>query len=300
MGDSRTGDLFASDPSNLPANPPLLPYRRGAPPAWDSTRSILVGTSGWSFPDWIGRFYPMGLPRADMLGYYSDHFPTVEVNSTYYRIPPPAVTEQMARKTPPGFRFTVKGPQVLTHEQTLDPEAMAAFRDCLAPLSDAGKLDGVLLQFPWSFRPGAASWDLLRGARREIPDLPLAIEFRHEGWARPETFTKLRDAGLGYCVVDEPKLPGLMPPVVELTSPIGYVRFHGRNQATWWAREPGRDRYDYLYSDAELREWTEKIHDLARRAEKVYVFFNNCHAGQAARNAALMQELLLRDAGGAM
>jgi uncharacterized protein YecE (DUF72 family) len=300
MGDSRTGDLFAPDPSDLPENPQPLPYRRGTPPAWDSIRPILVGTLGWSFPDWIGRFYPMGLPRADMLGYYSDHFPIVEVNSTYYRIPPPAVTEQMARKTPAGFRFTVKGPQVLTHEQTLDPEAMAAFRDCLAPLSAAGKLDGVLLQFPWSFRPGAASWDLLRGARREIPDVPLAIEFRHEGWARPETFTQLRDLGLGYCVVDEPKLPGLMPPVVELTSPIGYVRFHGRNQATWWAREPGKDRYDYLYSDAELREWTEKIHDLARRAEKVYVFFNNCHAGQAARNAALMQELLLRDAGGAI
>ena len=83
-----------------------------------------------------------------------------------------------------------------------------------------------------------------------------------------------------------------MPPVVELTSPIGYVRFHGRNSANWWGRGGG-DRYDYLYSDTELRDWVAKIHDLAARAEKVYVFFNNCHAGQAARNAALMQQLLL-------
>ncbi|HWN81393.1 MAG TPA: DUF72 domain-containing protein [Candidatus Udaeobacter sp.] len=297
MGDSRTGDLFAPDPSDLPANPPQASRRRG-PPAWDSNRQILVGTSGWSFPDWIGRFYPLGLPRTDMLGYYAEHFPIVEVNSTYYRIPPPAVTEQMARKTPPGFRFTVKGPHELTHEQRLDPEAMAAFRECLLPLAESGKLDGVLLQFPWSFRPGPASWELLGGARRAIADVPLTIEFRHEGWAQPSTFNRLRELDLGYCVVDEPKLPGLMPPLVETTSPIGYVRFHGRNSQNWWAREGGRDRYDYLYSDAELREWTVKIHELAQRAEKVYVFFNNCHAGQAARNAALMQELLLSDAGG--
>ena len=298
MGDSRTGDLFAPDPSDLPENPPPKPYRRGAQPSWDSNRRILVGTSGWSFPDWIGRFYPLGLPRADMLGYYADQFPVVEVNSTYYRIPPPAVTEQMARKTPPGFRFTVKGPHELTHERRLDPETMAAFRACLEPLAAADKLDGVLLQFPWSFRPGQASWELLRGARREIPDTPLTVEFRNDGWARPGTFSQLRDLDLGYCVVDEPRLPGLMPPTVELTTTVGYVRFHGRNYQNWWAREGNKDRYDYLYSDAELREWTEKIHDLARQAEKVYVFFNNCHAGQAAKNAALMQELLLRDAGG--
>src|SRR4029453_16780418 len=104
MGDSRTGDLFAPD-SDLPENPPPLPYRRGAKPSWDANPRILLGPSRWSFPDWIGRFYPLGLPRADMLGYYADHFPTVEVNSTYYRIPPPAVTEQMARKTPSGFRL---------------------------------------------------------------------------------------------------------------------------------------------------------------------------------------------------
>jgi uncharacterized protein YecE (DUF72 family) len=291
MGDPKTGDLFAPDASD-PSRPE--PFRGGAP-TWKPGGSILVGTSGYSFPDWMGRFYPFGLKREDLLRYYAERFPVVEVNSTYYRIPPPRVMEQMERKTPAGFRFTVKAPQVLTHEQRLDPEAMAAFRDCLAPLADAAKLDGVLLQFPWSFRPAAQSWELLTGAQRELPGVPLTIEFRNRDWATRETFTRLRDSGLGYCVVDEPRLPGLMPPIVELTTPIAYVRFHGRNYQHWWSRDAGHDRYDYLYTEAELKEWAEKIETLARSAEKTYVFFNNCHAGQAARNAALMQELLLRE-----
>jgi uncharacterized protein YecE (DUF72 family) len=264
-------------------------------PAWVPDQRILVGTSGYSFADWVGRFYPARIPRSEMLPYYSEHFPVVEVNTTFYRIPHPRVMEQMEKKTPPGFRFLVKGPQSLTHERRLDAESIAAFQDCLEPLRAAGKLDGVLLQFPWSFKPDSNSWRLLAGARQGLSEHKLFVEFRHASWDQPETFTRLRDHALGYCVVDEPRLEGLMPPVVELTSPAGYVRFHGRNSATWWGRGRG-DRYDYLYSDAELREWVGKIHDLAARAERVYVFFNNCHAGQAARNAQLMQQLLLAEA----
>jgi uncharacterized protein YecE (DUF72 family) len=232
-----------------------------------------------------------------MLSYYTGHFPAVEVNSTFYRIPSPRMMEQMEKKTPAGFRFVVKAPQTLTHERRIDAESISAFRDCLEPLRIAGKLDGVLLQFPWSFKPDLASWRLLESARRELTEVPVFVEFRHVNWAQPETFTRLRNQALGFCVVDEPRLEGLMPPVVELTSSSGYVRFHGRNYANWWGRgRGGGDRYDYLYSDAELREWVGKIHDLAARAQKVYVFFNNCHAGQAARNAALMQQLLLAEA----
>jgi uncharacterized protein YecE (DUF72 family) len=293
MGDRETGDLWTGFASRAMAGER---ERRGQP-NWDPDRRILVGTSGYSFADWIGRFYPPGLPRSEMLSYYTQHFPVVEVNSTYYRVPPPQVTAQMERKTPPGFRFVVKAPQAITHERRLDPDTLAAFRDCLEPLCDAGKLDGILLQFPWSFRDDPRSWRLLSGARAELPGHPLYVEFRHQSWARPETFERLRDSSLGYCVVDEPDLKGLMPPVVELTSPAGYVRFHGRNRANWWGPRGSRsgDRYDYLYSGSELGEWAVKIRDLARRAERVYVFFNNCHAGQAAQNAKLMQELLSAD-----
>lgn len=307
-----TGDLFAPDP---PDPSPGRPRRRPAAArssaargerVWDPSARIAVGTSGYSFRDWVGSFYPLGLPPREMLAYYTDHFPVVEVNSTYYRIPPPQVMEQMEKKTPPGFRFTVKAPRVITHEQRLDPEAIAEFQACLAPLADAGKLDGILLQFPWSFRPGPGSRGLLTGTREALPEHRLFAEFRNAAWNRPETFAELKDAGIGYCVVDEPTLPGLMPSTVALTTPIGYVRFHGRNRANWWSSRAGRGdgdeergrnrdllRYDYLYSNAELSEWALKIQELAKKAEKVYVFFNNCHAGQAARNAALMQAMLL-------
>jgi uncharacterized protein YecE (DUF72 family) len=295
MGDRLTRDLFAPAPRDPESERKALRQGEPGPPRWQPGRRILVGTSGYSFPDWVGPFYPLGLKRADMLPFYSERFPAVEVNSTYYRVPPPRVMAQMEEKTPPGFRFVVKAPQTLTHERRLDPAEIAGFRACLEPLAAAEKLDGVLLQFPWSFRPDRASRRLLAGARAALPDLPLWVEFRNASWAAPGTFEELRANGLGYCVVDEPGLPGLMPPVVELTAPAGYVRFHGRNAANWWGRGGG-DRYDYLYSPPELTAWVAKIHDLARRAEKVYVFFNNCHAGQAARNAQLMQELLLREA----
>src|SRR5688572_7064817 len=303
-----TGDLFAPDPGPGPGPRPGRPRARAArgDRVWDPKTRIAVGTSGYSFRDWIGNFYPLGLPRGEMLAYYTDHFPVVEVNSTYYRIPPPKVMEQMEKKTPPGFRFTVKAPRIVTHEQRLDPDAIRAFEACLAPLAEAGKLDGILLQFPWSFRPGPGSRGLLTGTREAFPAHGLFAEFRNAAWNRPETFAELKELGIGYCVVDEPALPGLMPATVELTTPVGYVRFHGRNRATWWSRnegdrEPGvggggnRDllRYDYLYSNAELSEWALKIQELAKKAEKVYVFFNNCHAGQAAKNAALMQSMLL-------
>lgn len=288
MGDRETGDLWTG------FAPRASSRGRERRESWDPDRRILVGTSGYSFADWIGRFYPLGLPRSDMLTYYSERFPVVEVNSTYYRVPPPRVTEQMERKTPSRFRFVVKAPQTITHERRLEPDTLAAFQDCLLPLREAGKLDGILLQFPWSFRADPKSWRLLSGARAALPGHPLYVEFRHDSWAKPETFERLRDLSLGYCVVDEPELTGLMPPVVELTSPAGYVRFHGRNRANWWGQRGSRtgDRYDYLYSESELREWAVKIRDLARQAERVYVFFNNCHAGQAAQNARLMQELL--------
>ncbi len=108
----------------------------------------------------------------------------------------------------------------------------------------------------------------------------------------------LRERSLGYCAVDEPALPGLVPPVVHLTTDVGYVRFHGRNEATWWASGRGTgggDRYDYDYSERELNEWVLRIADLAAKAKQTYLFFNNCHAGQAARNARLMEELLRRN-----
>lgn len=256
-----------------------------------SSERVIVGTSGYSFADWVGPFYPPGTKSGDFLRYYSEHFDVVEVNSTYYRIPHPRVLEQMEHKTPPGFRFVVKLNQAMTHERAREPGLYRDFLAALEPLKAAGKLDGLLAQFPWGYQRTPENAEHLGFLRRQMPAEALFVEFRHRSWITPGLAGELRSLELGYCAVDEPRLPGLVPPVTMVTAPDAYVRFHGRNDRTWWGGGGG-DRYDYDYSKDELKEWLEKINELAQQARRTYLFFNNCHAGQAARNAKLMQELL--------
>ena len=262
-------------------------------PAPDPGRRVLIGTSGYSFADWVGPFYPPGTRPGDFLAFYARHFPVVEVNSTYYRVPPPHVLEQMERKTPAGFRFVVKVNQALTHERSLQEPLLRDFRAALEPLKAAGKYDGLLAQFPWGFQRSRENESHLAALRESLAGEPLFVEFRHDSWASPGLAEWLRGHALGFCAVDEPPLPGLMPPLALLTGEDAYVRFHGRNARTWWASgRGGGDRYDYDYRPEELQEWVRKVGELAEKARRTYLFFNNCHAGQAARSAKLMQELL--------
>jgi len=254
-------------------------------------KKILVGTSGYSFDDWVGTFYERGIRKGDMLSFYVNHFPTVEVNSTYYRIPHPAVLHQMEKKTPPGFEFIIKANKSMTHGLDAGKDTYSQFMEILEPIKEAGKFSGVLAQFPWGFKNTPSARDHLKSLRENLPEMPLFAEFRHVGWIKEEVFALLEKLDIGYCCVDEPRLRGLVPPVAKATTDVAYVRLHGRNAKNWWGRGGG-DRYDYLYSKEELKEWVEKIRDLAVKAKKTYVFFNNCHAGQAAGNAKLMQELL--------
>jgi uncharacterized protein YecE (DUF72 family) len=256
---------------------------------------VRIGTSGYSFADWVGPFYPAGTRSGDFLSFYAEHFDTVEVNSTYYRIPSPQVLLQMERKTPPGFTFVVKVNQALTHERSLDPKVIHDFLLLLDPLKSAGKYGGLLAQFPYGFKRTPDNRRHLAALRGRLAGEPLFVEFRHDSWLTPELEPSLRDHRIGFCAVDEPQLPHLMPPLTMLTTEEGYVRFHGRNSANWWASGRGAgDRYDYDYRPEELGEWLQKITSLAEQAKRTYLFFNNCHAGQAARSAKLMQELLKR------
>jgi uncharacterized protein YecE (DUF72 family) len=252
---------------------------------------ILIGTSGFSFRDWVGPFYPSGTRPQDFLGYYARHFPALEVNSTHYGIPKPDMLARMAERTPPEFRFVVKLHQSMTHDWTLDPATTRSFFEAIDPLKRAGKYEGLLAQFPWSFHRTPDHRRFLASLRSELAGEPLFVEFRHDSWLTPELEPSLREHHIGFCSVDEPRLTGLLPPVTMLTTEDAYVRFHGRNADNWWGRGTG-DRYDYEYKTAELEEWVGKIRDLADRARRTYLFFNNCHAGQAARSAKLMQELL--------
>jgi uncharacterized protein YecE (DUF72 family) len=272
-----------------PAQPELFPDaapERHSP----SPGAIRIGTSGYSFDDWIGPFYPPGTRRSQMLAHYQRHFDTVEINMTYYRIPPPATLLRMAERTPPDFRFMVKLPGELTHQRREIAPAVTAFSAAIEPMRDSGKLAGLLAQFPFRFRRGAETEGYLRELRAALPTDPLFAEFRHASWDRDDLAELLADIGYGFCSVDEPALPGLIPRRALRVGETAYVRFHGRNARAWWGG--GSERYNYRYAREELEEWAQLVRDLAREAQQTYLFFNNCHAGHAVVNARMMEELL--------
>jgi uncharacterized protein YecE (DUF72 family) len=253
---------------------------------------ILIGTSGFSYKDWVGPYYPEKLPQKDWLAFYAREFKTCELNFTYYRLPEARTLERMATKVPAGFLFTLKASGELTHERTDNKAAFAQFVTALAPLIEADKFGCVLAQFPYSFHATEANRDYLCFLREHLGDLPVVVEFRNAQWLTSETFALLQENHLGFCCVDEPRLQGLIPPVAEVTAETAYVRFHGRNAAKWWQHEEAWERYDYTYSDEELLEWVPKIKALAAQAERTFVFANNHWQSQAVGTARQLRMLL--------
>jgi len=258
---------------------------------------LYVGTCGYSYPDWVGTFYPPTTKQREMLRLYARRFPAVEIDATYYRIASPKTFETMARTTPEGFRFTAKLPGSLTHlaapaEARL--EDARYFRESIEPLIAFGKLGCVLMQFPHGFHPNRTTLAHIRRLRETLADLPLVAEFRNDRWQNSETLRFLAELEIGWCNVDQPQFQGLLRPSADTTSAIGYVRFHGRNARMWWKHEHRDERYDYLYSIEELEPWAGRVAELAADANvrEVYAFFNNHRRGQAPRNAEQFAALL--------
>jgi uncharacterized protein YecE (DUF72 family) len=251
---------------------------------------IHLGTSGFSYDDWVGTVYPAGLRRDQWLPQYASEFGTVELNVTYYRVPGKKTVESWVRRTPDGFVFSVKANSSLTHDRQ-DPD-FAGFCNGIAPLIEAGRLACVLAQFPYSFHPSDDNRGYLLQVREGLGDLPVVIEFRDSAWATDDTFALLEELRFGYCCVDEPRLKGLMPPVARATGPVAYVRFHGRNAAQWWDHEHAWQRYDYTYREDELREWVDKIRNLDRQAEITLVYANNHYRGQSVNTIRMLQQML--------
>ena len=275
LQDSRTGLLFEEE----------------QPSPVERIGKIHVGTSGYSFADWQGPFYPTGLRREQWLRFYAQHFTAVEINATYYRTPPPSTFELMADRTPDRFEFWVKVPGQTTHKDNDFVPAIDQFMEAVEPLGDAGKLRGFLAQFPPSFRRSEKALDRLDRFREAVKEITLAVEFRHEDWLVDETFEFLQERGIVYVSVDLPSLSGLPGSEARVTGPVSYVRFHGRNRRTWY--NPGLgDRYDYEYSETELAEWIPRILKLDEESSATYLFFNNCHAGQAVKNARMLRQML--------
>ncbi|MFD3503693.1 DUF72 domain-containing protein [Streptomyces sp. NPDC058678] len=286
---------------------------------------ILVGTCSWTDRALVGSgWYPAGQRDAEgRLRYYAGRFPVVEVDSSYYALPGERNSRLWAERTPGGFVFDVKAFSLLTghptRERSLpdglpadagDPvvldEVWARFAAGIGPLREAGRLGGVLFQFPPWFRPGARAEAFLEECAVRTAGWPLAVEFRHPAWWRSEpdgrggpdgraeaTASLLARLGFAAVGVDMVRtLPSSIPPVTPVTSPrLSVVRFHGRSAA--WGTGSKEDRFRYDYSRAELEEWVPRLRTLAGRVGQLHVLFNNCCADSAVRAAETMERLLV-------
>ncbi|GAW92049.1 DUF72 domain-containing protein [Calderihabitans maritimus] len=253
---------------------------------------LFIGTAGYSYDDWIGPFYPPSIKQREMLPFYAREFSFTEVNSTFYRIPTKYMLYHMQEKTPPGFQFVIKAPKELTHEREDNQKSFRQFREALEPLIENKKLGCILAQFPYSFHCNKSNQDYLKKFREGLEELPVVVEFRHRGWIKKEVFNLMVEQQLGYVCVDQPQLGNLIPPVVWVTAPIGYVRFHGRNREKWWRYDYPHERYDYLYSEAELREWIPRIKKLFHKTSKTFISMNNHYQGKAITNARMLRRML--------
>lgn len=253
---------------------------------------IYVGTSGFSYDDWKGYFYPERIQKKDMLAYYAANFNTVEVNSTYYAIPPASTFAAMDAKTPQDFKFVVKAHKDMTHTQIPQPTAFDVFLTSIKPIQESGKLGCILAQYPWSFKHTSDNIEKIKEFQSRVGEIPAVVEFRNAGWVNDDTFQLLRDLKLGFCCVDEPHLKGLVPRVAGVTSDIGYIRFHGRNAKDWWQHEEAYQRYNYLYSEEELEEWVPKVEYINKCSKTTYLFFNNHYQGKSVQNAQMFSRML--------
>jgi uncharacterized protein YecE (DUF72 family) len=269
---------------------------------------LRIGTSGWHYPGgrgtWDGIFYPRpeDRPRAfDELRFYADRFNTVEINSTFYGQPRAAVSLGWAKRTPPGFEFSVKLFQKFTHPATaLDRTPVSAadvdaFKGGIEPLAAAGKLGALLAQFPSRFHDTPEARDYLIWLIETFREYPLAVELRHRSWsdAREATDALFAPHDAAWVQIDEPKFgSSIRQALAPNTRQMMYVRLHGRNAAEWWEHEESEDRYNYLYSSGELGAIIEKLRAARSEVRKLYLYMNNHFAAQAVANATMVREML--------
>jgi uncharacterized protein YecE (DUF72 family) len=259
-----------------------------------NTNKIRVGPAGWSYADWEKVVYPPHGSKFDHLAYLASFFDTIEINSPFYRIPPPTHAKSWVRRVAdnPDFRFTTKVFRGFTHEKAELADAdVTAFRNYLDPLTEADRLGAILLQFPWSFKNSPESCDKLAALFRAFDDYPKALEVRHASFQNQEFVDFLEEHDVSWVNVDQPLFHDSVKPADAVTGPLAYVRFHGRNYEKWFAHEESWERYNYLYSKEELEPWVERIENMAR-SKDVFVVTNNHFRGQAIINAGDLKESL--------
>lgn len=275
--------------------------------------TIQIGCSGWSYDDWVGKFYPIELAKkkGEWFSYYSEYFNTVEINSTFYRPPNDFQVKSWIKKAKDkkDFEYSVKMPQLVTHRSMVEGDLKKASfwatsfeKTCVKPLAEAGLMGCVLLQLSPYFKNESASLCILKGLLDAVSTVEhnYAVEFRHRSWlneSRKEvdyaTLDALKERNVANVLLDGPGLPVTK---VE-TADHAYVRFHGRNYDIWFKEEAEDDhrlnRYDYLYDKQQLLPWVPRIRDAEIKATKVRIYFNNHARAKAIKNAFQLMDMLL-------
>lgn len=291
---------------------------------------ILIGTSGYDYPEWRGVFYPAGLKRADFLPYYATQFNALELNSSFYNMPTAERLLSFWERSQGQLKFSVKANRLLTHEIGRDWQSAAQdFVAALNPLAQNGSLASALFQFPQSFHYTDQNRLYISALLAQFRGLPAVVEFRHAEWIRPSVFEGLFERGASLAFCDLPELKNLpnknflqaQEGGLPFVGKIAYMRLHGRNASAWYAKENdpqekeclqdhnalpglaaspksaahdrnGSARYRYDYSDEELAEFTPVIQQAASQGRQVQVFFNNHPDGSGAKNARRMREMV--------
>src|SRR5258706_7200915 len=288
---------------------------------------VRVGTSGWSYPSgkgrWNGLFYPAarskraGTDQFDELRFYAEHFDTVEVNTTFYGQPRADITRGWAARTPSGFDFSLKLYQKFTHPKMFKEAALKSapgsegslldllaevtqadidgFRAGIDPLASAGKVGALLAQFPPSFKDSAPARDYLARMLRAFTEYPVGVELRHRSWsdAIGDTLSLLNAFGAAWVQIDEPKFRfSIRQNYLPNVTGFYYMRIHGRNAAQWWRHDASEDRYNYLYSADELREFSETAGAAKELVKKSYLYTNNHFSSKSVVNAVMLKAQL--------
>lgn len=275
----------------------------------DSSPQIRVGTAGWSYKDWEGVFYPPGMThrKEHPLEYLARCFDVVEINTSFYGHIKPELAKLWSRRAAsvnPNFQFTAKLHRSFTHSPAMvvgptsaatirpndDDERLA--REGLEALASEGKLGALLIQFPFSFKNTSLNREYLETLLRQFIEYPRVVEVRNSSWDNPETLAAFEQKNVAFCNVDQPQIGRSLAPTEHVTSPVGYVRLHGRNYDQWFDGDNRDDRYNYLYTETELAGWKDKIQRIAHKAEVTYVITNNHFESKAGVNGLQLKHML--------
>jgi uncharacterized protein YecE (DUF72 family) len=270
---------------------------------------IRIGTAGWSYKDWDGVLYPPEVTRKKVhpVEFLARYFDLIEINTSFYGHIRPELGKLWSRKADAvnqNFLFTAKLHRSFTHSPMADVEPTSAVsirqndedeklaRAGLDSLAEQGKLGALLIQFPVSFKNTSLNREYVEQLLRQFIEYPRVIEVRHSSWNQPETIAEFIRQGAGFCNIDQPLLGQSLAPTEHVTSPIGYVRLHGRNYKQWFDSDNRNDRYNYLYTPDEMGSWKEKVEAISEKAETTFVVANNHFQAKAAVNAIELKHLL--------